>query len=357
MKTSDFDYFLPPEQIAQEPIEPRDAARLLVLHRTDGHIEHRHFRDVGEYLYPGDVLVFNQTRVIPARLRGHKVPTGGAVEFLLLQREGDRTWRGIVGGKRVREGTRLVFEGKDNVRIEGAVIATGARNERVVRFDEPISPLLEMLGEVPLPPYIHRPLEDPERYQTVYARESGSAAAPTAGLHFTPELLLDLRKAGVKFAYCTLHIGLDTFQPVTATTIEEHRMHRERVVLTDEDARLINEAKLAGGRVVAVGTTSVRVLETAALRSAGVRSPYAEGGPACGWCPVVAVDEETDLFIRPGYRFRVVDVMMTNFHLPRSTLLMLVSAFAGRETILNSYRIAQEAGYRFYSFGDATLIL
>jgi S-adenosylmethionine:tRNA ribosyltransferase-isomerase len=357
LKTSDFDYHLPPEQIAQEPIEPRDAARLLVLHRAEGRIEHRRFRDVGDYLRPGDGLVFNQTRVIPARLHGRKAPTGGRVEFLLLRREGDCTWRGLVGGRGVREGTRLVFEGKGDACVSGVVIGVGDRSERIVQFDEPISPRLVDLGETPLPPYIHRPLDDPERYQTVYAREPGSAAAPTAGLHFTPELLLALRETGVRFATCTLHIGLDTFQPVTEERIEDHHMHRERVTLPAQEAKIINEVRLAGGRIVAVGTTSVRVLETAALRSAGIDDPYAGEGDACGWQPVAAIDQETSLFIRPGYRFRAVDALITNFHLPRSTLIMLVSAFAGRETILDAYRVAQREGYRFYSFGDAMLIL
>jgi S-adenosylmethionine:tRNA ribosyltransferase-isomerase len=356
VKTADFDYYLPAEQIAQTPAEPRDSARLLVLHRAEGRTEHRRFRDIGDYLEPGDVLVLNQTRVIPARLHGHKVPSGGQVELLLLRREGERTWRGIVGGKRVEEGTRLIFNGDDQTTVEGTVIAVGDRAERVVRFDAPIGPLLASLGEIPLPPYIHEPLADPERYQTIYAREPGSAAAPTAGLHFTPDLLIGLTRRGIKLAYCTLHIGLDTFEPVRTDEIADHRMHSEPATLSSEDAHTINQAKLSGGRIVAVGTTSVRVLETAALRSAGIDDPYAPGGDSCAWRPVVALDEPTDLFIQPGYRFRAVDALITNFHLPRSTLLMLVSALAGRELILSAYREAQQAGYRFYSFGDAMLI-
>jgi S-adenosylmethionine:tRNA ribosyltransferase-isomerase len=356
VKTADFDYYLPPEQIAQTPAEPRDSARLLVLHRGEGRTEHRLFRDIGSYLEPGDVLVLNQTRVIPARLHGRKIPTGGQVEFLLLRREGEQTWRGIAGGKRVGEGTRLRFNGRDKTAVEGTVIAVGERAERVVRFDAPLGLLLASLGEIPLPPYIHEPLTDPERYQTIYAREPGSAAAPTAGLHFTPDLLIGLTRRGIKLAYCTLHIGLDTFEPVHEDEIADHRMHSERAILSADDAHTINQARLDGGRIVAVGTTSVRVLETAALRSAGIDDPYAPGGEVCAWRPVIALDEPTDLFIRPGYRFRAVDALITNFHLPRSTLLMLVSALAGRETILDAYREAQQAGYRFYSFGDAMLI-
>lgn len=356
MKTSDFDYYLPEERIAQTPIEPRDASRLLILHRDTDQLEHRVFREVGDYLTPGDVLVFNQTRVIPARLHGHKIETGGKIEFLLLRREGDQTWRGLIGGKGVKQGMRLSFEDRNGVSIEGTVIAEVDGPERIIKFDASLQPLLEKLGEMPLPPYIHTRLKDPERYQTVYARQPGSAAAPTAGLHFTPELLLTLRDQGIKMAYCTLHIGLDTFQPVKVENPEEHPMHSERAILTAEDAKIINEAKLAGGRIIAVGTTSVRVLETAALRSAGVDDPYANS-EACPWKPVVAIDEATRLFIRPGYQYRAVDALITNFHLPRSTLLMLVSALAGRENILHAYEIAVQEKYRFYSFGDAMLII
>ncbi|MBN1311508.1 MAG: tRNA preQ1(34) S-adenosylmethionine ribosyltransferase-isomerase QueA [Anaerolineae bacterium] len=357
MKTSDFDYYLPPEQIAQIPIEPRDASRLLVLDRSSGRTEHRYFRDIGTYLRSGDLLVFNQTRVIPARLHGRKVPTGGRIEFLLLCREDEQTWRGLIGGRHIREGSRLVFEGVGGSGVEGVVVSEGEGAERIVHFDVPISPLLEELGEVPLPPYIHIPLANPERYQTIYAHEPGSAAAPTAGLHFTPELLVALREQGVRTAYCTLHIGLDTFQPVREEYIEDHKIHTERAVLAAQSAAMINETKLAGGRIVAVGTTSVRVLETAGLRSAGISDPYIEEKDTCAWKPVVAIDEATSLFIRPGYRFRVVDSLITNFHLPRSTLLALVSAFAGREAILDAYQVARQMRYRFYSFGDAMLLV
>ena len=356
MHTADFDYYLPPEQIAQRPVEPRDSSRLLVLDRASGALTHHVFHEIGAYFRPGDVLVFNQTRVIPARLKGRKSESGGQVEFLLLEKQSEREWRGLAGGKGIRVGTRLSFTGADGTLIEGTVTEEGDRSERVVRFDEPLEPVLEALGEVPLPPYIREKLEDPERYQTVYARVPGSAAAPTAGLHFTPELLLALRERGVKMSYCTLHVGLDTFQPVHEDDLEAHRMHSERVYLSADDARTINEAKLAGGRIIAVGTTSVRVLEAAALRSAGVDDPYAPV-TACPWRPVAALDGTTDLFIRPGYRYRAVDALITNFHLPRSTLLMLVSAFAGREVMLNAYITAREAGYRFYSFGDAMLIV
>jgi len=356
-KLSDYDYDLPPEQIAQTPVEPRDASRLLVLDRASGTLAHRHFPEIWEYLRPGDVLVFNQTRVIPARLHGIKADSGGQVELLLLHKENEQEWRALVGGRRVGVGTRLRFTTYDGEPLDAEVTAAGERSERTVRFEQPLEPLLERLGEVPLPPYIHEPLQDAERYQTVYAREPGSAAAPTAGLHFTPDLLVELLAQGIEMAYCTLHIGLDTFQPVTEDDPTQHKMHSERATLRAEDALIINRAKLAGKRVIAVGTTSVRTLETAALRSAGITGdPYLDEGKICAWRPVTAIDESTDLFIRPGYRWRVVDAMITNFHLPRSTLLMLVSAFAGREPVLNAYAVARDEGYRFYSFGDAMLI-
>lgn len=358
MKTSDFEYDLPPDLIAQTPVEPRDASRLMVLRRADDGIEHRVFREIGDYLRPGDLLVFNHTRVIPARLRARKTPTGGKVEVLLLKRLGPQTWEALLGGQGLRPGARIQVH--DGPQAEVLEALDGAR--RVLRFARPITPQLEALGEMPLPPYIHAPLADPERYQTVYAREPGSAAAPTAGLHFTPELLLQLREQGVQFAFVTLHIGLDTFAPVTEEDVEKHAIHTEWCQLTPEAARQVNEAILSGRRVIAVGTTSVRVLESAARASVRQAAAEAVGAtpvvaPYDPWRPVIAFDGPTDLFIYPGFKFRAVDALITNFHLPRSTLLLLVSAFAGRETILRAYEIAKQAGYRFYSFGDAMLVL
>ncbi len=358
MKLSDFDYELPPELIAQTPVEPRDASRLLVVHRDSDNIEHRQFSDLVDYVRPGDLMVFNQTRVIPARLHGRKLPTGGVVELLLLRQIDSHTWAVLVGGKSIREGTQIRVE-KDGVQVEAEVIRVLEGAERLVRFVRPINHELSDLGETPLPPYIHEPLADPERYQTIYARHEGSAAAPTAGLHFTADLLVALKKLGVEFAYCTLNIGLGTFQPVKEEDITRHRMHSEWATLTAADARLINEARLSGRRVIAVGTTVVRTLESAAILSAGGNPATGEMPPDayCPWQPVVAFSGETRLFIRPGYRFRVIDGLITNFHLPRSTLLMLVSAFLGRERTLAAYAVAREHRYRFYSFGDAMLIL
>ncbi len=367
MHISDFDYDLPQELIAQTPAEPRDASRLLVLHRASGTIEHRMFRDLPEYLNPGDVMVLNQTRVIPARLPARKVPTGGAAEILLLRQLDATRWRAIVGGKRLKPGTRLAV-GHNDATIEATVTEELSENERVLEFSTPIRPHLEQLGETPLPPYITMPLDDPDRYQTIYAHQEGSAAAPTAGLHFTGEMLVSLKRQGIEIAYCTLHIGLDTFAPVRVEHITEHRMHTERTVLTADDAQRINNARLHGHRIIAVGTTSVRTLETAAIRSAAFGSDLNDPASVqhtlqqlddnrCPWRPVIAVDEDTDLFITPGYRFRAVDVMITNFHLPRSTLLMLVSAFAGRAQVLAAYEAAIRERYRFYSFGDAMLII
>ena len=368
MYTSDYDYDLPPELIAQTPVEPRDASRMLVVHRAAGLFEHRQFLDIGDYLKPGDVLVLNQTRVIPARLFAHKVPSGGAVELLLLRQLDDLRWLAIVGGRHVRAGTDLTV-GKDDVpQIGVSVVEERDDNQRVIAFSEPINPHLDALGEMPLPPYITTPLAQPERYQTVFAREDGSAAAPTAGLHFTGRLLVDLKRRGVEIAYCTLHIGLDTFAPVREENITEHKMHTERAILKPEDAEIINQARLGGRKIIAIGTTAVRTLETAAIRSAAYGTPANDPDSVqntlkrldenmCPWRPVMAINENTDLFITPGHRFRVVDAMLTNFHLPRSTLLMLVSAFAGREIMLDAYKLAVRERYRFYSLGDCCLLI
>lgn len=337
METTDFDYELPESFIAQTPIEPRDASRLLVIHRDTGEIEHRIFREIGEYLHKGDVLVLNQTRVIPARIFANKI-TGGRVEILLLRREDESTWECLVGGKGLRVGSRLRLE----VGMEAKIIEELIGSERLVQFTQPIEPYLERLGHVPLPPYIKKPLTDPERYQTVYATRTGSAAAPTAGLHFTERLLQELQDKGVKLAYVTLHVGLDTFAPVTEEDPTQHRIHTEWCDLSQTTADAINGCIENGGRVIAVGTTSVRVLESAAIKTEKKVSPY---------------NGSTELYILPGYQFRIVDALITNFHLPRSTLLMLVSAFAGREKILETYQTARQDKYRFYSFGDAMLIL
>ncbi len=341
MKTSDFDYNLPESRIAQTPVEPRDSSRLLVLRRDTAELEHRIFRDIGDYLRAGDLLVLNQTRVIPARIYARK-ETGGRVELLLLRRRDELTWEALVGGKGLRVGKLMKVE--DGPDAEIVELLDGS--ERLIKFSEPIEPYFSRVGHVPLPPYIHEKLNDPERYQTVYAREPGSAAAPTAGLHFTPRLLAGLQRKGVKTAYVTLHVGLDTFAPVNEDNPEEHTIHTEWCELTQETADLINGTKRAGGRVIAVGTTSVRTLETAANLQSQASSKHIS--PFMG---------STALYILPGYSFKIVDAMITNFHLPKSTLLMLVSAFAGRERILETYHLAIEAGYRFYSFGDAMLIL
>jgi S-adenosylmethionine:tRNA ribosyltransferase-isomerase len=335
MKTSDFDYHLPPEAIAQTPLEPRDSSRLLVLNRATAQVAHREFREIGDYLHPGDLLVLNQTRVIPARLSAHK-STGGRIEVLLLRREDDRTWECLVGGKGLLAGVRVSLQ--DGLRAEIVDVLEGSR--RRVRFDEPVENHLASDGEMPLPPYIHEKLKDPERYQTVYARTPGSAAAPTAGLHFTPRLLDELQGRGIGLANVTLHVGLDTFAPVTETDPAEHKIHTEWCELTPQAAAQIQAARAAGGRVIAVGTTSVRTLESAAR----------------GRDEIAAFAGPTSIYILPGYHFNAVDAMITNFHLPKSTLIMLVSAFAGRENILQTYQAAIQTGYRFFSFGDAMFI-
>jgi S-adenosylmethionine:tRNA ribosyltransferase-isomerase len=367
MKTDQFDYELPPDRIAQTPAEPRDASRLMVVHRESEEIEHRIFRDIVDYLKPGDLLVLNQTRVIPARLLGRKARTGGSVELLLLNRRQGRTWEALVRGKGLRPGTRIELgaaEGTGPGSLEGElpigaeILAMTESGGRLIRFDEPVEAFLGALGAIPLPPYIHEPLEDPERYQTVYGRIEGSVAASTAGLHFTPELLVEVRRMGVEMAFVTLHIGLDTFRPVKEERIQDHQIHTEWYELTAPVAGQINRARLEGRRVIAVGTTVVRALESAGGGTAAVTAEAC--GPesqACGWRTVSAYTGPTDLFVYPAYRFRVVEAMITNFHLPRSTLLMLVSAFASRELILQAYQEAIRLGYRFFSFGDAMLLL
>jgi S-adenosylmethionine:tRNA ribosyltransferase-isomerase len=355
VRTAEFHYQLPAKLIAQKPVEPRDASRLLVLDRGEGTILHRHFRHLPEFLRPGDLLVHNQTRVIRARLFARK-STGGKVEILLLRQIDRKTWEALVGGKRVRPGLTLtLLDGPHGAPIDARaeVMERGERAVRVLKFDRPVLPLAQEIGVTPLPPYVHETLEDDRRYQTIYARTPGSAAAPTAGLHFTPELLHELRDNDVRSEFVTLHIGLDTFQPVREEQIEAHHMHTEYCSLRPEVARRVNQTKLEGHRVVAVGTTSVRVLETAALRAVG----GAHCSESCPWQAVAAFEGETDLFIYPGYRFRAVDALITNFHLPRSTLLMLVAAFAGKDLIDYAYAEAIDRQYRFYSFGDAMLIL
>jgi S-adenosylmethionine:tRNA ribosyltransferase-isomerase len=339
MQTSDFDYELPPTAIAQTPAEPRDSSRLLVMDRHTGALQHAVFNQIGGFLRPGDLLVWNETRVIPARLYARK-PTGGKAEILLLNRRDLTTWEALVGGKGLGEGKHLTLE--DGLDVEIAAVLEGSR--RLVRFAEPVEGHLAQVGHTPLPPYIHAPLHDPERYQTVYAKTPGSAAAPTAGLHFTPGLIAALQSQGVRFASVTLHVGLDTFAPVTAADPAEHKIHTEWCELPAATAHLINQTKSAGGRVIAVGTTSVRTLESAACSL-----PPAP-------CPLPPFSGPTSIYILPGYPFNVVDALITNFHLPKSTLIMLVSAFAGRENVLHAYHTAIRQGYRFYSFGDAMLI-
>lgn len=432
MKTSLFDYDLPPERIAQSPVEPRDASRLMVLHRATGEIEHRHFYEIGDYLQPQDLLVANNSRVIPARLRARK-STGGQAEIFLLRRMDneridefttfpaadhtparawkngpDTLWRCLVRGRNIRPGTYLTIlpqnggilaenhaqkstedlpnPSKDSSHIMAQVLAEEDSGIRIIRFNQPATEFVDAVGEVPLPPYITEYTGDPERYQTVFNQPAGSVAAPTAGLHFTPELLLALRRQEIQFQTVTLHVGLDTFRPVEAEDAAEHPIHSEWAELSATTAQAINQASLAGNRIVAVGTTAVRTLEWGAhVATGGSITPaslaeLSASGDACPWQRVSAFNGNVNLFIRPGYRFRAVDALITNFHLPRSTLLMLVSAFAaqptaasvsnhqatsqevedhdkGRRMILAAYQKAIEQGYRFYSFGDAMLII
>ncbi|MFO7274247.1 MAG: tRNA preQ1(34) S-adenosylmethionine ribosyltransferase-isomerase QueA [Bacillota bacterium] len=341
MKLSDFDYDLPKELIAQKPVEPRDASRLMVVDRASGAIAHRRFRDLPEYLRPGDGLVINDTRVMPARLLGCRERTGGAMEVLLLKRLSRDRWETLVKpGKKARPGERIVFG--DGLLV-GTVVGPTDYGGRIIdfRYEGVFENLLDRLGQMPLPPYIHEQLEDPERYQTVYAREWGSAAAPTAGLHFTPELLDRLVAQGVEIHRITLHVGLGTFRPVEVEDPTQHKMHSEFFRVSPEAAAGLNRVRARGGRLVVVGTTSVRTLETVAAEDGTIQ-------PGEGW---------TDIFIYPGYRFKAVDCLITNFHLPKSTLLMLVSAFAGHDLIMRAYREAVAQRYRFFSFGDAMLIL
>ncbi len=345
MRTDDFDYSLPPGLIAQTPIVSRDQSRLLVASRDDGSLVDHRFSDLVDFLRDGDVLVLNDSRVIPARLRARRVASGGSVEVLLLRRLGDEVWETLVRpAKRINVGEMLeLVDGAEGTGsgVTAEVVGVGERGVRLVRF--PSGAPLARLGSVALPPYIHVPLSDEERYQTIYARSEGSVAAPTAGLHFTPQLLEELTAKGVVCRFVTLHIGLDTFRPVEEDDPTEHAIHREYAILTPEVAGELMRARQDGRRIVCVGTTSVRVVEAAA-----------QAGPPGGVHPI---DGWVDLFILPGHRFRMVDAMVTNFHLPRSTLLMLVAAFAGRDFVLDAYRQAAARGYRFYSFGDAMLIL
>lgn len=343
MKTEEFDYFLPQELIAQTPLVDRDQSRLLVVDREEQEISHRKFRDIISYVKPGDVLVTNDTRVIPARLLGFR-KSGGKVEVLLLHPLGEDMWECLVKpGNKVRPGDEVYVGDKTMPELSGSVLERTSFGGRIIKwsYDGNWEDVLNRLGHVPLPPYIKAPLEDPERYQTVYARVPGSAAAPTAGLHFTPELLEEIRHKGVDIVPVTLNVGIGTFRPVSEESIEEHKMHKEYFEISAKAANEINEAKKAGRRVFAVGTTVVRVLES-----------------SCGEDGLVLPKKgATDLFIYPGYRFKVVDCLVTNFHLPKSTLLMLVSAFAGKDFIMRAYEEAVNERYRFFSFGDAMLIV
>lgn len=341
MKLSDFNYNLPEELIAQDPLEKRDNSRLMVLHRETGELEHKHFYDVIDYLNPGDCLVVNNTKVIPARLMGVKEETGASIEVLLLKRKEEKVWETLVKpGKKARVGARISFG--DGLLV-GEVIDVVEEGNRLIRFeyDGIFEEILDQLGQMPLPPYITHRLQDKNRYQTVYAKYDGSAAAPTAGLHFTEELLQKIQDKGVRIAKVTLHVGLGTFRPVKEENVLDHHMHSEFYIVDEEAANIINETKANGGRVISVGTTSTRTLET-------VAEPDGHIPVKSGW---------TDIFIYPGYQFKAVDCLITNFHLPESTLIMLVSALADRETILHAYETAVEEKYRFFSFGDAMLIL
>lgn len=340
MKVTDFDFYLPEELIAQHPLEKRDESRLMVVDRKSGNIQHKIFKNIIERLSDGDCLVLNNTRVLPARLIGEKEGTGGRMEFLLLKRIDKNLWETLVKpGKRAKIGSRFVFGGGE---LKAEVKEIGEEGSRVVEFqyDGIFEEVLDRLGQMPLPPYITEKLEDKERYQTVYSKEVGSAAAPTAGLHFTEELLSKIKEKGVKIAFVTLHVGLGTFRPVKVENIEEHHMHLEYYTISKETVDIINSTKENGGRVIAVGTTSCRTLETIADNNGRLKEQS-------GW---------TDIFMYPGYKFKIVDALITNFHLPQSTLLMLVSAFSSREIIMNAYLEAVKERYRFFSFGDAMFL-
>lgn len=341
MKTSDFYFDLPKELIAQDPLEDRSSSRLLVLDRKTGAREHRIFRDIVEYLNPGDCLVINNTKVIPARLYGAKEGTQAKIEILLLKRREGDVWETLVKpGKKAKPGTKISFG--DGL-LMGEVLDVMDEGNRLIKFtyDGIFEEILDQLGQMPLPPYITHQLKDKNRYQTVYAKHDGSAAAPTAGLHFTPELLRQIEEKGVKIAHVTLHVGLGTFRPVKVEDVTQHHMHSEYFFIEEDQAKLINDTKAAGGRVIAVGTTSCRTLESAVGEDGKLKA-------TSGW---------TDIFIYPGYQFKVIDALITNFHLPESTLLMLVSALAGKENIMNAYEEAVKERYRFFSFGDAMFIM
>jgi S-adenosylmethionine:tRNA ribosyltransferase-isomerase len=339
MLLSEFDYFLPEELIAQHPCEPRDHSRLLVLDKNTGAISHNYFFDLLQYLNAGDTLVFNDTRVIPARLIGAKAETGGKVEVFLLNRKSESDWEALVKpGKKARPGAIIIFSD----RLSCEILESTDFGGRIVRFSYEgiFEEILDQLGETPLPPYITEQLADKERYQTVYARERGSAAAPTAGLHFTTDLMKRIEEKGIHLAFVTLHVGLGTFRPVNTDNITDHVMHREYYSVLPETAELINRTKQEGGRIIAVGTTAIRTLETATIN--GILEAKS------GW---------TEIFIYPGYTFKIVDAAVTNFHLPKSTLLMLISALAGQQKVFAAYKEAVEQGYKFFSFGDAMLII
>ncbi|MBE6722656.1 MAG: tRNA preQ1(34) S-adenosylmethionine ribosyltransferase-isomerase QueA [Ruminococcaceae bacterium] len=340
LKTKDFYYDLPQELIAQTPIEPRDSSRLLTLNKETGEIAHSHFHDITDWLHPGDCLVLNDSRVLPARIYGIKEDTGARVEFLLLTNQGSDTWEVLCKpGKKAKVGTHFTFG--DGL-LTAEVTAVQDDGNRIVRFayDGNFFAILDQIGQMPLPPYIKKKLENQERYQTVYSKEVGSAAAPTAGLHFTKELLQKVKDMGVKVEFVTLHVGLGTFRPVSADRVVDHKMHSEHYLLPQETADVINETRESGGRVIAVGTTSCRTLESVAAKEDCIKESE-------GW---------TDIFIYPGFQFKVLDGLITNFHLPESTLIMLVSALAGYDHIMNAYRVAVQKKYRFFSFGDAMFI-